>query len=142
MLFQILGGTPDTGGQWSYNGLPHDQFFVPGSDQEVYTYSLSGTLPCAMVNSTATVFVEPPLSAGTGNIVTICDDETTFFLFDGITGVPDTTGTWYDPETLPLADGTQISAFIRAGPHPYTYVVQRTLLRAGRCSPGSACGDI
>ncbi|MBK7752733.1 MAG: T9SS type A sorting domain-containing protein [Flavobacteriales bacterium] len=126
MLFQILGGTPDTGGQWSYNGLPHDQFFVPGSDQEgVYTYSLSGTLPCAMVNSTATVFVEPPLSAGTGNIVTICDDETTFFLFDGITGVPDTTGTWYDPGNVALGGwDTEINpAFIGAGMHPYTYVV-------------------
>jgi hypothetical protein len=57
VLFPELGGTPQTGGTWSYLGAPHPPIFNPGVDSEgCYEYTVAGVSPCA--NATAMVCVE------------------------------------------------------------------------------------
>jgi hypothetical protein len=83
-LFAQLGGTPDTGGNWSNIGL-------------VYTYTVVATNPCT-TNATATVTVTEQAApdAGTNGTLTICagatPDETE--LFAQLGGTPDTGGIW------------------------------------------------
>lgn len=46
-LFSLLGGTPEAGGSWSLNGLPHSSTFDPNTDSPgYYQYEVAGTAPC------------------------------------------------------------------------------------------------
>lgn len=47
LLFDFLGGTPQPGGAWAFNGAPHGPIFQPGVDSEgCYAYTVLGVAPC------------------------------------------------------------------------------------------------
>jgi hypothetical protein len=122
-LFSYLGGTPDPGGQWSFNGQNHGPQFNPLADQQgVYTYTLPGTAPCPTVSASVTVTLEVPPSAGTGNTVEVCENDSIFALSTGLTGTPNQSGTWY---TGPFILGSYMVEIIPAinGGGIYTYIV-------------------
>ncbi len=57
-LSDYLGGDPDMGGSWSFNGGAHGPDYVPGSDVPgVYTYTVTSASPCSSTAATATVTV-------------------------------------------------------------------------------------
>lgn len=57
-LFMLLGGTPMTGGTWSFNGSPFPGTFDPESDGPgVYLYMVPGMPPCG--NAYASVVIDP-----------------------------------------------------------------------------------
>ena len=67
-LFSVLGGSPESGGQWTApNGAASNGIFTPGNDPVGnYTYTVSGLLPCpnASASATVSVFVVPVPNAG------------------------------------------------------------------------------
>jgi len=122
-LFSSLGGTPDPGGQWSFNGTNHGPQFNPLTDQQgVYTYTLPGTAPCPTVSASVTVTLEVPPTAGVGNTVEVCANDSIFALSTGLTGTPNQSGTWY---TGPFILGNYTVEIIPAinGGGIYTYIV-------------------
>jgi hypothetical protein len=55
-LLDGLGGTPDPGGTWSFDGVPHGPNYNAGLDVPgVYTYHVVGESPCASASATVTV---------------------------------------------------------------------------------------
>ncbi len=82
-LFAALGGTPETGGTWSNNGL-------------IYTYTVSGTSPCGNATATVTINEIPIPDAGTDGNLAICQGTTPSEtqLFAALGGTPQTGGTW------------------------------------------------
>jgi hypothetical protein len=60
-LFNLLNGSPEQGGAWSYQGSTVSSFFVPGSDPAgVYTYTITGDAPwCTVTSASVTVSVDP-----------------------------------------------------------------------------------
>ncbi|WP_179351686.1 gliding motility-associated C-terminal domain-containing protein [Winogradskyella vidalii] len=105
-LFTNLGGAPDTGGTWSPALSSGTGVFDPTIDSEgIYTYTVSNTATtCPDDTATVTVsFIENP-DAGTDGTLTLCNATDTVDLFSGLTGTPDTGGTW----TPTLSTGTGI----------------------------------
>lgn len=82
-LFDALGGTPDTGGNWSSSGTS-------------YIYTVSGTAPCSNATSTVTINEQAPANAGTNGSLTICPGTTPSEtqLFNALGGNPDMGGDW------------------------------------------------
>ncbi|WP_458627447.1 T9SS type B sorting domain-containing protein [Winogradskyella sp. PC D3.3] len=104
-LFNSLGGTPEIGGTWSPALASGSGLFDPLVDtNETYTYTVSGTNPCADATATITITVTPFLSAGTDGAVTVCTDDGTIDLFDSLGGTPELGGTW----SPTLASGTGV----------------------------------
>ncbi|MGJ8735643.1 T9SS type B sorting domain-containing protein, partial [Zobellia laminariae] len=104
-LFNELGGTPDSGGNWTP--------ILAGAG--TYTYTVAATLPCT-VDSTSEVVVSEQAApnAGTNGTLTICAGTTVTetLLFNELGGTPDSGGTW--SPTM-------------AGAGTYTYTVTATL---------------
>ncbi len=84
ILFNALGGTPDTGGDWTQEG-------------NVYTYTVTAKSPC-ISDAVSTVIVTEveSVSAGADSILTICEDETPTEeeLLKALGGNPTAGGTW------------------------------------------------
>ena len=55
-LFSALGGTPETGGTWTFMGAPHGPTYQYGTDSPGdYIYTVVGASPCATSSATVTV---------------------------------------------------------------------------------------
>jgi hypothetical protein len=55
-LFDGLEGSPDPGGNWTFNGAAHGPTYSAGLDMPgVYTYRVVGSSPCASASATVTV---------------------------------------------------------------------------------------
>ncbi len=80
-LFEALGGTPQTGGVWSNNGL-------------IYTYTV--TLSCGTASATVTVTEQAAPNAGTNGVLSVCQGTTPSEsdLFDALEGTPQEGGSW------------------------------------------------
>lgn len=133
-LFTVLGGAPDPGGAWVGPSGPLTGIFLPAtSPAGIYTYSLSGASPCVNASATVTVVVNQAPNAGTASGISVCSDQASVNLFDGLTGNPDTNGTWSDDD----ATGQQSGQFFNllgmpVGSYSFTYTV-----------PGiGQCGDV
>ncbi|WP_191858866.1 gliding motility-associated C-terminal domain-containing protein, partial [Hanstruepera ponticola] len=97
-LFDVLGGSPDTGGTWSPALASGTGLFDPNVDAPgTYTYTVTGTAPCPDASATVTVAVVPEPNAGNDVSVVICSEDGIQNLFDFITGNPDTGGIWSPP---------------------------------------------
>ena len=103
LLFNTLGGTPDGNGTWtSPIGDPFDGIFDPATDPAgSYTYTLSGTPPCQMVQSIVEVSVNAPADAGTTGTITACANASSMDLFAHLGGDPDLNGVWTGPDGGP-----------------------------------------
>jgi gliding motility-associated-like protein len=101
-LFAGLLGTPDTGGTWSQiSGTTtigitgnNGDFTGAAAGAYTFTYTVTGTAPCANDVSTLTVNVTETADAGIDNTVSACNTDGTFNLFTSLLGTPDITGAW------------------------------------------------
>ncbi|MCB0791557.1 MAG: gliding motility-associated C-terminal domain-containing protein [Flavobacteriales bacterium] len=105
-LFQQLGGTPQTGGNWTGpNNLPTSNLFFPGggtpSPQGVYTYHVAGSAGCADDSAKVTVYVSQEVNAGVGNDAFACIPGSQLDLFTYLTGAPQPGGVWRNPALVP-----------------------------------------
>ena len=130
-MITILTGTPDAGGSWTDAGNnPVSNMFTPGtSTPGTYTYTVTATAPCTgSVTSTVTVNVTTAPDAGTNGTANICNDGTTINLFDNLTGIPQTGGTWADTDGSGVTPtgghlGTIDFTGVTGGPYTFTYSV-------------------
>lgn len=102
-------GVHDAGGMWS------------GPDGNgVFTYVVTSTSVCPSDTAFVTVTTVEAPNAGGSSVATICKNTGSYDLFSFLTGSPDGTGSWTDPNNAPFS-GTFDSNSGTAG--IYTYVV-------------------
>lgn len=127
-LFTRLGGTPDAGGAWTdpSNAPFPSGLYVPGtSTPGVYTYTVTGTTPCANDVATVTITQVQAPNAGTNGAVTLCSNSVPETLFVHLGGGAQAGGSWFKP------NGTTFAGIYNpTNPgHPtgvYSYVVAGT----------------
>lgn len=130
-LFNVLGGSPDTGGVWSPALSSGSGIFDPTVDSPgTYTYTLTGVSPCADVSASVDITIVPQPNAGTDASLEICSNNGILDLFENLGGTPDTGGTW----SPALNSGTGIFDPEIDAEGNYTYTVPGTL----PCSDASA----
>lgn len=101
-LFNLITGE-QPGGIWTrdvastggtFNAAAGTFIPAPGATTSVFTYTLTGTPPCAVVSSTARVNINPQPNAGSNGITIVCESDTaTIDLFALISG-EQAGGTW------------------------------------------------
>src|SRR5690554_4178936 len=122
-LFTILGGTPDSGGTWSPTLSSGTGIFDPQVDPPgVYTYTVSGTSPCADDSATVTITITPAADAGLDGFIDLCETDGSIDLFTVLGGTPDSGGVW----SPALSSGTGIFDPQVDPPGVYTYTVSGT----------------
>lgn len=103
-LFPYLTGTPQSGGQWRrlpgstvVSGNYNPMFDNPGT----YSYTVSGTPPCA--NDVSLVVVTETLQPNAGNsaVTTVCANGPSFNMTSRLGGSPSPSGTWAGPDNTP-----------------------------------------
>jgi gliding motility-associated-like protein len=127
-LFASLGGTPQSGGTWTFTGIPHADTFNPVMDiGGNYLYTVVGVAPCSSATATVTVTLNPAADAGGDGSLSICEnDPGTIALFNVLVGSPDPGGSWTlngvpVPSTYNPGDytpGTRIFRYIVPGLPP------------------------
>ncbi len=120
-LFLNIPGSPMAGGSWKDpNGAVFSGTLDPSSDPAgVYLYILPGASPCP--SDTAFVTVDIPLGVDPGASVTLalCADAPPLDMLDALSGSPDPTGTWSDPNQQPFP-GTFTASSDAPGVYTYT----------------------
>ena len=110
-LFDLLGGTPMSGGNWTGpSGAPSNGIFDPStSAQGVYTYTVTGLLPCpnATASSTATVYLIAPPNAGP-------DDYSCTLQYTLAATGNWASGTWTGPAGITFSDPTSSTSSVNA----------------------------
>ncbi|MBK9175413.1 MAG: gliding motility-associated C-terminal domain-containing protein [Flavobacteriales bacterium] len=99
-LVNLLGGTPDPGGSWTDPsgaavGGMLDPAALPPSGS--YTYTVLGAAPCPNATAEVNLTLNIQLSAGTDNIVNLCNASVPIDLFATLSGSPDPGGNWNGP---------------------------------------------
>lgn len=119
-LFPLLGGTPDVGGSWrNPQNLTSNGTYVPGTSMEgAYTYTVTGTAPCANAISVVTVNEERRPVAGTNGTLEVCSTDASVDLFTRLGGSPDNGGSWSGPGGA--SSGVFIPGVSAAGVYTYT----------------------
>jgi fructose-1,6-bisphosphatase/sedoheptulose 1,7-bisphosphatase-like protein len=122
-LFLSLGGTPDGGGTWSPALASGTGVFDPTVDAPgVYTYTVTGTVPCPNDTAQVSVSIVPPAEAGDNGTLELCSSDSPVDLFLSLGGTPDSGGTW----SPALASGTGVFDPAVDAPSIYTYTVTGT----------------
>ncbi|MDI1316365.1 hypothetical protein, partial [Flavobacterium sp.] len=122
-LFLILGLGTQTGGTWSPGMASGTGVFNPAVDpQGDYTYTITGTPPCASDIAVVTVTVNPLPDAGTDGSLAICSNQNPVDLFASLQGTPQTGGTW----SPTLASGTGVFNPAVDPQGDYTYTITGT----------------
>ncbi len=127
-LFDVLGGTPDTGGTWSDDdncGQLSGQFMVPiGLPPGFYdfTYTVPGDPPCGSAQATVTVRIVPSLNAGSNGNMNVCSSSTQVNLFNGLGNNPQQGGAWIDLSGTGALNGQYFDASqVGAGTYQFRY---------------------
>lgn len=124
-LFDLLGGTPASGGTWTTpsGGASNGTVNPANGASGAYTYTVNGVLPCLNAQSTVTLTLVPQPNAGTPGSINLCEGSAPVDLFSLLGGSPSIPGAWTGPSgasvpsTFDPATGT---------PGVYTYLVQAT----------------
>ncbi|HEX2616946.1 MAG TPA: hypothetical protein VHL57_05340, partial [Flavobacteriales bacterium] len=127
-LFSRLGGSPNAGGAWTDPGgtaFPSGTFTPGTSAPGIYTYTVTGTAPCADDVATVTVTVVQAPDAGTNGSVTLCSNNPPEPLFGHLGGTPNSGGTWTKPNGS-SSNGTYNPADPTCPAGIYTYTVTGT----------------
>ena len=114
-LLDSLGGTPAGGGAWSgglVGGMYNPAVNAPGP----FTYTVTGTAPCANATATVTVAEQTPANAGTNGPVSVCGNGAPINLRNSLGGAPAAGGTWSGG----LVGGMYDPAVNAPGPYTYT----------------------
>ncbi len=118
-LFVQLGGTPDTGGQWTFNGTLVSNVYTPGaSTPGAYVYTVLGVSPCANATATLTVTQVQAPNAGQSRSITVCSNDAAFAMLPQLAGTPQAGGTWSGPSAV--VNGQFDPATMVAGNYVYT----------------------
>lgn len=127
-LFDLLGGTPATGGTWTNSLGVHGGTFIPGTDQSgPYTYTVEGNEACDAAVAVIDVTANIPPDAGTDGSVLACDTVQSLDLFEGLQGAPQTGGTWQDLDgSGGLTGGLLNTTALQAGQYRYRYTLDVT----------------
>jgi gliding motility-associated-like protein len=125
-LFDLLGGTPQTGGTWTGpSGAPSNGVFDPASDpQGVYTYTVAAAAVCPDLSSSATVAIFIVSTPNAGPDAVTCDLDYTL----NATGNW-STGVWSGPAGVTFADPTAANTTVTStsgGPFTLTWTVVST----------------
>ncbi|XLS30176.1 gliding motility-associated C-terminal domain-containing protein [Flavobacteriaceae bacterium M23B6Z8] len=123
-LFDILGGTPDNGGNWSGpivlangdRGSLDPSLLNPGAF--TFTYTVPGQNACPDETATVTVTVQQEPNAGEDGQTDLCSTDPAIDLFSILGGNPDAGGTW--SPTLASGTGVFDPAVDTAGTYTYT----------------------
>lgn len=114
----------DLGGVWTQTiptlGLQGNLFITNGLASIPFTFTYTLTDGCANDASTAQVDVFSPSQAGEDGAFTVCLNEP-FNLLQGLGGIVDLGGTWYDPSNVALAGNLDTSSNI-PGFFNYDYI--------------------
>ncbi|MEO8589149.1 MAG: T9SS type B sorting domain-containing protein, partial [Flavobacteriales bacterium] len=122
-LFASLGGAPQAGGAWSGPSPVIGGLFSPATmNAGVYTYTVTGTAPCASDAATVTVNVVSTPDPGTAGAIILCASDAEVDLFTELGGTPDAGGAWTTPAGGAF-DGTFDPAADVAGIYTYTIAV-------------------
>ncbi len=119
-LFNYLGGGAQTGGTWTPALASGTGIFNPDVDAAgTYTYTITGTPPCANDTATVTITITPGPDAGTPGTAAFCLNSAPQDLFLSLGGTPQVGGTW----SPALASGTGVfdPAVDPAGVYTYTF---------------------
>ncbi len=133
-LFNLLGGTPTTGGVWIDNSKPLEESIFNGildaqalRNSGIYTYTYVQD-PSICTNNTATVTLKiGPYTGVPSPNVSTCDDVESFNLFlafDGTKLAPQQNGTWTGNTTSVTLSGNRINPkLLGEGNYSYTYKI-------------------
>lgn len=114
----------DLGGVWTQTiptlGLQGNLFITNGLASIPFTFTYTLTDGCANDSSPAQVDVFSPSQAGEDGAFTVCLNEP-FNLLQGLGGIVDLGGTWYDPSNVALAGNLDTSSNI-PGFFNYDYI--------------------
>ncbi|MBL4706191.1 MAG: gliding motility-associated C-terminal domain-containing protein, partial [Flavobacteriales bacterium] len=117
-LFLSLGGTPNSGGNWSPTLSSGTGVFNPLIDVAgTYSYTVSSTPNCASASANVVVSISTAPDAGGNGTVSICSNGTAFTFTDSLSGTPDLGGVW-----TPVISGTLFNPGINSS-GTYTYTV-------------------
>ena len=122
-LFPLLGPNAQPGGTWTRlsNGTPFSGVVLPSVDvSDTYVYTVTGLPPCGTDVALVSVTINPAPNAGFNNLVTVCDSDPPFVLFNLLNGSPQTlNGSWTGPGGVP-SSGIFDPAVSPGGVYTYT----------------------
>ncbi len=130
-LFANLGGTPDAGGSWTFNGTAHSATFNPVVDAcGAYTYTVPGNGACPPAIATVTMqCVNPPnagnVSAANDTIIR-CWNDTIELMQTLVTGEQNT-GIWIGPSGFGIGLYNDSINLALSGEGLYGYMVTSQL---------------
>ncbi len=103
-LFNLLGGTPMTGGQWfNSSNQPVSEIFDPSNQPAgVYRYHLDGQTPCIDQDSFITVVFTSSAPSGISGNVSVCENGAPFNMATYLGGNPMPGGTWRNSGNQPV----------------------------------------
>ena len=133
LLFNSIGCSPNTGGDWSDPmGQPHTGIFDAAVDGSgAYKYRIDGNAGCGADSTYVTVLEYQAVDAGDNGQVQVCSSGPQFELFNHLQGSPQTGGTWFNP-TGGVFGGTYIPGDSQPGVYKYK------LLGTAPCANDSA----
>ena len=130
LLSGLLGGSPQAGGTWTFQGAPHSGLLDPASGQSgIYTYTVQGIEPCPAEQAIVEVTIALEPDPGTNGLATVCMSGSTIDLFAELGGTPDAGGAWSGPSTV--VGGLFDPATMQAGDYIYFIDVPPPCTSAG-----------
>lgn len=123
-FIENVPGYPDTGGVWLDPGNnPVPGAFVPYTNPPgPYTYRVFGQAPCPDTSITLLVSLAYSNNPGNDSSVTFCRNDTLINLVDYLSGSPDISGIWIDPNGDTLSTGFADPASAPSGNYKYQFI--------------------
>lgn len=123
-LFTTITGN-DNGGAWipviPSIALAQDSLFVSGGlAYQTFQFEYRMTNGCAYDSIVSSIQVFAPSTAGTDGSLVVCRNEP-FNLLEGLGGIADLTGTWYNPTAVIVPNGNVIAENF-PGQYNYKYI--------------------